>query len=295
MVANNDFSVWPAPAKLNLFLHVVGRRSDGYHLLQTVFQLIDLADSIAICVNESGEIQRNQGLHGLPPESDLAIRAARLLQQETGCKMGAQIAIKKIIPAGAGLGGGSSDAATVLVALNEMWCLGLSQRQLAVLALSLGADVPVFVHGVTAWAEGIGDLLTPIMTSENWYVVVFPNENVSTADIFLDPALTRNTPPTTIPRFLSGEPNRNDLQPPVLARYPRVAEALEWLSGFGSARMSGSGASVFVSFNDREQALALASQGPKDWNVFVTRGLRRSPLLDAVAAWRGAQADFEQT
>jgi 4-diphosphocytidyl-2-C-methyl-D-erythritol kinase len=279
--------IWPAPAKINLFLHVTGRRSDGYHLLQTVFQIVDLADVIAVEVTHDGAISRSGGLPGLAAEADLVVRAARLLQRETGCALGACIDVDKRIPAGAGLGGGSSDAATTLVALNEMWALGLDVDRLAALGLSLGADVPIFVRGRTAWAEGIGEALTPIDTPSRWYVVVFPDESVPTAGIFADPALTRDTLPTTIPRFLSGEPTRNDLQAVVVARHPRVASALEWLSGSAPARMSGSGASVFAAFAGRAQAEMVAQRCPAEWKVFVTRGLLRSPLLDAVAALRG--------
>jgi 4-diphosphocytidyl-2-C-methyl-D-erythritol kinase len=293
---------WPAPAKLNLFLHVTGRRADGYHLLQTVFQLLDLADEIRIRIDQTGVISRLKGLHGLPAEADLAVRAARLLQNASQCSLGAVIEVDKRIPAGAGLGGGSSDAATVLVALNAMWGTGLNIDDLAHLGLELGADVPVFVRGHSAWAEGVGDQLTPVALSGEWYVVIFPEEFVSTPLVFSDPALTRDTPRTTIPRLLSGASAlladsrfRNDLQPVVAARYPRVAAALEWLGRFRVARMSGSGASVFAAAVDREEANGIASQCPKEWSVFVTRGLLRSPLLDAAEAWRNGARQSGQT
>jgi 4-diphosphocytidyl-2-C-methyl-D-erythritol kinase len=303
-----DRWVWPAPAKINLFLHVIGRRADGYHSLQTMFQLIDLADSIDIRVDDSGEIQRVRGIEGLPASQDLAVRAALLLQRETGCSKGAEISIEKRIPVGAGLGGGSSDAATVLLALNTMWDTRLDVDRLARLGLYLGADVPVFVRGASAWADGVGEVLTPLAIEESWYAIVFPEEMVETAGVFADPALTRDTPQTTIPRFPSGEHTsdegfsndkeclqrgffygyefRNDLQPVVLARYPRVAAALGWLSRFGLARMSGSGGSVFLGFANRQDAFAVARQCPEEWKVFVTRGISRSPLLDAIKAWR---------
>ena len=292
-----DSWVWPAPAKVNLFLHVTGRRADGYHLLQTVFQLLDLCDSITIQVNDSGRIGRSLGLPGLAAEADLAVRAAQLLKQATRCTQGAEIGIDKRIPAGAGLGGGSSDAATVLVALNAMWGTQLKADQLAALGLALGADVPVFVHGHTAWAEGVGEALTAIETADSWYVVVFPEETVSTAVVFADLALTHTTARTTIPRLLSGacgsgasgflaDPNfRNDLQALVESRYPPVAAASKWLAGFGAARMSGSGASVFAAFADHAEARAVARQCPQGWSVFVARALPHSPLLSAVQAW----------
>jgi 4-diphosphocytidyl-2-C-methyl-D-erythritol kinase len=302
-----DRWVWPAPAKINLFLHVIGRRADGYHQLQTMFQLIDLADSIDIRIDDSGEIQRIQGLDGLPADQDLAVRAARLLQRETGSSLGAKISIEKRIPVGAGLGGGSSDAATVLTALNAMWDTRLNVDRLAALGLSLGADVPVFVRGSSAWADGVGETLTPLSLEETWYVVVFPKEMVGTAGIFADPALTRDTLQTTIPRFYSDEHNsseiasghkahlhrrffygpeyRNDLEAVVLARYPRVAAALGWLSQFGMARMSGSGSSVFVGFAAREDAMAAVQSCPQEWKIFVTRGVSSSPMLDALGAW----------
>ncbi len=297
-----DVWAWPAPAKLNLFLHVTGRRADGYHLLQTVFQLLDFADEIRIRIDQTGSISRLKGLHGLPAEVDLAVRAARLLQSASRCSLGAVIEVDKRIPAGAGLGGGSSDAATVLVALNAMWSTGLSIDELAHLGLELGADVPVFVRGHSAWAEGVGDQLTPVELSGDWYVVIFPEEFVSTSLVFSDLALTRDTPRTTIPRLLSGARAlladsrfRNDLQPVVATRYPRVAAALEWLGRFRVARMSGSGASVFAAAVDREEANGIASQCPKEWSVFVTRGLLRSPLLDAAEAWRNGARQSEQT
>jgi 4-diphosphocytidyl-2-C-methyl-D-erythritol kinase len=297
-----DSWVWPAPAKLNLFLHVTGRRADGYHLLQTVFQLLDMGDEIRLSVDTSGEISRRGGVPGLPAEQDLAVRAALMLQRATGCTMGACIDIEKRVPAGAGLGGGSSDAASVLVGLNAMWRTALSVDELALMGLGLGADVPVFVRGESAWAEGVGEQLSPIVLPEAWYVIVFPEEYVSTPLIFADPALTRDTPHTTIPRFLSGieaqhadSRFRNDLQPVVVARYPRVAAALQWLSGFGAARMSGSGASVFIAVMDRNEAQHIAARCPLEWKVFVTRGLLRSPLLDAVVAWRSEAGQSGQT
>lgn len=277
---------WPAPAKLNLFLHVIGRRHDGYHLLQTLFQIIDLADSVRLRVTDDGQIRRLEGLADVAPDQDLAVRAAHLLKTASGVEWGADISVLKQIPVGAGLGGGSSDAATVLVALDAMWGTDLGVDRLAALGASLGADVPVFVRGNTAWAEGIGDQLTPVMLERRCYVVVFPDEWVSTASIFSDSALTRDTLPTTIPRLLSGEITHNDLQAVVCARHPRVADALNWLGGFAPARMSGSGSAVFAQCADRVSAEAIARQCPQAWQVFVVEGVQQSPLLHAVKAWR---------
>lgn len=287
MMPDSELSQWPAPAKLNLFLHIVGRRDDGYHLMQTVFQLVDLADRIELRVTADGSIRRQLGFAGVMPSDDLAVRAARSLQQATGCQLGAEIWVHKQIPAGAGLGGGSSDAATVLLALNALWKTGLSAGELLELGRTLGADVPVFIAGESCWAEGIGDQFMPLALPDCWYVVVYPDELVNTASVFADPALTRNTPHTTIPRLLSGEPTHNDLQAVVCARSPRVAAALDWLQGYSEARMSGSGSAVFARFADSAEAEAVARQCPSQWQVFVARGLPRSPLHQALEAWHG--------
>lgn len=281
-------SVWPAPAKINLFLHVTGRRLDGYHQLQTIFQIVDLADEITLELDSSGEISRNNLLEGVAAETDLTVRAARLLQQNTHTLLGVRIGIRKRIPMGAGLGGGSSDAASVLVALNEIWQTGLSQHELATLGLQLGADVPVFIFGRSAWGEGIGEELQSINLPESWLVIVFPMQSVRTGEIFADRGLTRSTPQTTIDRFLAGESTRNDLQAIVCARYPSVAKALSWLSMFASARMSGSGSSVFASFTSQQQAKKVALQCPQKWQAFVARGIAVSPLHAAILAWREA-------
>ena len=286
---------WPAPAKLNLFLHVLGRRADGYHRLQTLFQIVDLCDQICLRPRLDGRIERIDPLPGVPAESDLAVRAAGALRAACGVHCGVSIAIDKRIPIGAGLGGGSSDAATVLVALNEIWKTGLTVDALAQIGLGMGADVPVFVRGDTAWAEGIGDQLHKIHLSEGWYVIVYPNETVSTAEIFADPALTRNTPPTTIPRFLSGAATRNDLEAPVRQRYPAVAAASDWLGQFASARMSGSGSSVFAAIGSQQQAASIAARCPAQWQAFAVRGCAASPLQEAVRQWRLQQASAEQS
>ena len=251
-----------APAKLNLFLHVIGRRPDGYHLLQTVFRLIDLSDSLDIDTRRDGEIVRDTDMLGVAHDDDLVVRAAKALQQHTGCKLGAQIRVRKRIPSGAGLGGGSSDAATVLIALNRLWQTGLSRQELMQLGLSLGADVPVFIFGQNAFAEGIGEKLTALELPEQAYLVVQPAQHVPTQGIFQDPDLTRNTDPVKIMDFSGRQTvtglgfGRNDLQPVVLKRYPVVQQALDWLnqtelsaSGF-KARMTGSGSCLFISFPD---------------------------------------------
>ncbi len=286
-MAAETISVWPAPAKINLFLHVLGRRADGYHRLQTVFQLIDLCDRVRIEPTGDGRIARRGELASIGAEDDLSLAAARLLQRASGTGQGALIGLDKCIPIGAGLGGGSSDAATVLVALNRLWGLGLDSVALATLGLKLGADVPLFVHGHSAWAEGVGEQLQPLALPEAWYVVVFPGVSVSTREVFGDPALTRDTPPTTIPRFLSGEATRNDLQPRVVARCPQVAAALAWLAQFAPARMSGSGSAVFAQLATREQGLDVVRRCPLAWQAFVVRGLSVSPLGQAVSAWPG--------
>ncbi|MGD9583700.1 MAG: 4-(cytidine 5'-diphospho)-2-C-methyl-D-erythritol kinase [Lysobacterales bacterium] len=286
-MAAEVLSVWPAPAKINLFLHVLGRRADRYHRIQTVFQLVDLCDRVLIQPSDDGRIERYGELASVRADQDLSLTAARLLQQASGSRKGARIGLDKRIPIGAGLGGGSSDAATVLVGLNRIWGLGLDTVTLAALGLQLGADVPLFVHGRSAWADGIGEQLLPIALPEAWYVVIFPGVAVSTPEVFNDPALTRDTPPTTIPRFLSGEATRNDLQAPAVARCPEIGAALAWLDRFAPARMSGSGSSVFARVAMREQGDAVVRRCPPAWQSFVVRGLSASPLVQADAAWLG--------
>ena len=271
-------SVWPAPAKLNLFLRITGRRSDGYHELQTAFQFIDLCDEISIRVRPDGRICRPRGLKGLPEDQDLVVRAARLLQEETGSGLGADLMVDKRIPAGGGLGGGSSDAATVLTALNKLWGTGLTQAELATLGGRLGADVPVFVAGESAWAEGIGDRLTPIEFPRSWYLVIHPGIAVPTEEIFSAPELTRNSPPIKIPSFLS-RGDRNDCVSVVRRKYAEVGLALDWLGQFGDARLTGTGACVFSEFETRDEAGRALGQLPAQWRGFVARGLNRSPLL----------------
>jgi 4-diphosphocytidyl-2-C-methyl-D-erythritol kinase len=272
---------WPAPAKLNLFLHVTGRRPDGYHELQTLFQLIDLCDTVAIRVGDDGRIERPSGPVGVDPDSDLTVRAAKALQGATGCRMGASIRITKRIPMGGGLGGGSSDAATVLLALNHLWQCGLSVDELARLGLPLGADVPVFVRGSSAWAEGVGERLEPVELPERWYVVIHPGVAVPTKDVFQSPELTRNTPVITIRAFfgpggLAG--SRNDCEPVVRALYPEVADSLSWLEKFAPARLTGTGSCIFAAFGSAIEAERVAARAPDRWRAFVARGLNVSPV-----------------
>ncbi|MGH8120911.1 MAG: 4-(cytidine 5'-diphospho)-2-C-methyl-D-erythritol kinase [Gammaproteobacteria bacterium] len=273
---------WPAPAKLNLFLHVVGRRPDGYHLLQTVFQFIDYCDLIDFSVRADGKLVRQANYTDIPADADLVMRAAAVLKTEAGCRLGAAIAVNKRLPVGGGLGGGSSDAATTLVALNRLWELNLSREDLAGIGLRVGADVPVFVRGHAAWAEGVGEKLTPVTPEECWYLVIHPGIHVPTAEIFGAADLTRTTPATTIRDFLEAG-GHNDCEPVVRRRYPAVAEALDWLGGFGKTQMTGTGSCIFAAFGSREQAHQIYTGMPDKWRGFIARGLNRSPLLERLA------------
>ena len=279
---------WPAPAKINLFLHVTGRRADGYHLLQTLFQFVDHGDDIAIAVRDDGDVRRLNALPGVEPEQDLVVRAARMLQQASGCAAGADLAVTKRLPMGGGLGGGSSDAATVLVALNEMWGTGLDVDTLAALGLKLGADVPVFVRGVSAWAEGVGEILTPCPAEEGPILIVTPDCHVDTRHVFTDPQLTRDTPAMTM-RGFSLAATRNDCEPVTRRLYPAVGAALDWLGQHAPARMSGTGASVYAFFADAAQARAVARQVPAPWAAFCAERRNCSPLLDAVERFRAGR------
>ena len=278
-------AAWPAPAKLNLFLHVTGRRADGYHELQTVFQLIDLADSLFFEPRRDGDIRRLTGPAAVPAAEDLCLQAARRLREAGGATLGVGIRLEKRIPVRGGLGGGSSDAATTLVALNEIWGLRLPLEQLAEIGLSLGADVPLFVHGRSAWAEGVGELLTPLELAERHYAVVFPGVGIATAEVFQAPELTRKTPKTTIRGFLRAG-GHNDCEPVVTGRSPEVRRALAWLAARGDARLTGTGSSVFAAFADRGAAEAALVGLPAEWRAFVARGLDRSPLQERLAAER---------
>ena len=279
----NDETLWPAPAKLNLFLHVTGRRPDGYHELQTVFQLIDLCDTIAISVREDGRIERPDGPQGVDPESDLTVRAARALQAATGCGLGATLRVRKRIPMGGGLGGGSSDAATVLLGLNELWGCRLPVDELATLGLPLGADVPVFVRGSSAWGQGVGEDLQPLELPESWYVVIHPGVAVGTRDVFQSPELTRNSPVITIRAFFQSG-GRNDCEPVVRARFPEVADALDWLGRFAPARLTGTGSCIFAPCATAIDAERLAARVPDRWTSYVARGLNVSPVHELLRA-----------
>ena len=268
---------WPAPAKINLFLHVTGRRSDGYHLLQTAYQFLDWGDELRFTSRDDGVIRLTTPLPGVPEHQDLTVRAAALLQRHGGGTWGADIALEKRMPMGAGLGGGSSDAATTLLVLNRLWGLNLPVEQLADMGLQLGADLPVFVHGRAAWAEGVGERLTPLTLPEPWYVVVVPPCHVSTSEIFTAPELTRNAPPLTIPAFLSGA-GSNMCEAVVCRRYPEVGRALAWLRGYAPARMSGTGSAVFAAFADRTSAQTVAEAVPTQWEIFTAQGRNFSPL-----------------
>jgi len=272
---------WPAPAKLNLLLHIVGRRDDGFHELQTVFQFLTLGDWLYFDVHQPPGVRLAGQPAGVPASADLCVRAAALLLETTDSKAGVMIYNDKHLPVGGGLGGGSSDAATTLVVLNRLWGLGLSPEVLARLGLTLGADVPVFVHGHAAWAEGVGERLTPVTPPEAWYLVLVPPVSVSTAAIFSDPGLTRDTPRTKIPDLLSGA-GHNDCEAVVCRRYPEVAAAIDWLDRFAPARLTGTGGCVFAAFETQADAQAVAVQLPADWSGFVTRGINRSPLLTAM-------------
>ena len=277
---------WPAPAKINLFLHVTGRRPDGYHELQTVFQFLEFGDSIGFALREDGRIVRAGAHSGIPEDQDLVIRAARVLQAAHAPQAGVTIRVDKHIPLGGGLGGGSSDAATTLVALNRLWGLGLDTQTLAALGLGLGADVPVFVHGQAAFAEGVGERLTPVDLPESWLLIVHPGIAVSTRQVFEHPDLTRNTPPTTIRAFLAGT-GGNDCEAVVRKLHPGVAAAIDWLRAHGDARMTGTGSCIFLRFESESGARAVLDRLPEGWRGFVTRGRNRSPLLDRLAADAG--------
>jgi 4-diphosphocytidyl-2-C-methyl-D-erythritol kinase len=275
----------PAPAKLNLFLHVTGRRPDGYHLLQTLFQLIDVGDTLHFEVRDDGVIHRSTEIAGVPEESDLIIRAARLLQSASGPtaskkSLGANIAIDKRLPMGGGLGGGSSDAATALIALNHLWETGLTRAELMALGLQLGADVPFFIFGKNAFAEGVGEKLTPVTTPDRWFVVIEPGVSVPTAAIFSAPELTRNTKPVKIADFSGTEFcfGENDLQTVASRLFPPVADAIKWLANFGNAKMTGSGACVFCSFAHERAADEVLAQVPGCWKAWKARAIAAHPL-----------------
>lgn len=304
--ALQDFSrlpAWSAPAKLNLFLHITGQRPDGYHELQTVFQFINFGDVLRFALRTDGQLHRVNDVPGVPEDDDLIIRAARLLQVETGCTRGVDIHIEKNLPMGGGLGGGSSDAATTLVALNELWGLGIDENRLAALGLQLGADVPVFVRGRAAWAEGVGEKLEPVNLPEPWFVVLVPNVSVSTAELFVDPQLTRDAQPIKIRDYLSwvgsvGAENisgalfyptescqgegrlGNVFEPLVRAKYREIDAALTALMQLAPARLTGTGGCIFAAFAEESQARKVAEQLAGRWQTIVAAACNRSPLFN---------------
>ena len=269
----------PAPAKLNLFLHVVGRRADGYHLLQTAFRLLDWGDSLDFIRRDDGVIRRTTDIAGIAPEHDLIVRAARLLQAHTGCQLGADIGVHKVLPMGGGIGGGSSDAATTLIALNRLWQTGLRRAELQALGLQLGADVPVFIFGRDAFAEGVGEALQSLALAPAWYVLVSPGVSIPTAEIFGAGDLTRNTPLIRMPDFAVST-TRNDLQAVACKRYPQVQSAIDWLEQHAPARMTGSGSCVFAEVASAQDAKWVAAQCPPAWTAWKVRSSSRHPLFE---------------
>ncbi len=267
----------PAPAKLNLMLHILGRRDDGYHELQTLFQFLDYGDELEFAVRDDGIIQLHSDLHDVPHDSNLIVKAARQLQKMSGSTLGADIWLHKVLPMGGGIGGGSSDAATTLLALNHLWSLGCSPDQLAELGLKLGADVPVFVRGHAAFAEGVGERLTPVEPPEPWYLVLVPQVSVSTAEIFSDPLLTRDSAPIKVRPVLEGN-SRNDCQPVVERRYPAVRNALNLLGKFTEARLTGTGSCVFGAFPSKAEADRVSHLLAETLTGFVAKGSNISML-----------------
>ncbi|MCP4696849.1 MAG: 4-(cytidine 5'-diphospho)-2-C-methyl-D-erythritol kinase [Gammaproteobacteria bacterium] len=269
----------PAPAKLNLFLRITGRRADGYHSLQTVFQFINLCDALHFSMREDGQLHCVSDAPGLAPAQDLTMQAAQRLKQASGTPLGADIRVEKKIPMGGGLGGGSSDAATALLALNRLWQLGFSRQLLAVMGKELGADVPVFVFGRAAWAEGVGELLTPLDTlPEPWYLLIHPGCHVSTAEVFSLQQLTRDAQPVKMSDFLTGRNGGNDCETAVRSRYPEVGDALDWLNTYAPARLTGTGACVFAAFADQSRAKAALALLPRKWQGWVVQGMNSSPV-----------------
>lgn len=273
----NETNRYLAPGKLNLFLHINGRRDDGYHELQTLFQFIDFADELAIDVTPCGPIKFQTAIAGINTADNLIVKAANMLKAYSQTKHGAQIDLLKKLPMGAGIGGGSSDAATTLMVLNKLWKLDLPLSELAVIGRKLGADVPIFIFGQAAFAEGIGDVMTPAKIDERWYLLLIPKVAVSTAEVFCDPELPRNTPKFDLTQFNYNE-TRNDCQTIVAKNYPKVAQALQWLVEYAPARMTGTGSCIFAPFTDEQTARAAATRCPMEFSARICRGLNRSPL-----------------
>ncbi|MEO8367061.1 MAG: 4-(cytidine 5'-diphospho)-2-C-methyl-D-erythritol kinase [Pseudoxanthomonas sp.] len=278
------WSTWPAPAKLNLFLQITGRREDGYHCLQTVFRLLDWGDSLKLRVRDDGLIVRHgESAKGVAEAQDLAVRAAELLKKDSKIDKGADIVVEKRIPAGGGFGGGSSDAATVLVALNRLWGLGFDLDRLAGLGLRLGADIPVFVRGYNAWAEGVGETLTPIQLPCAWYVLADPGIHIPTEELFQAPDLTRNAAPAKIADFVSGKLLGNAFEPVLRRREPAIQAVFAALSRIGTARLTGSGSGCFVEFSDRASAESALAELPRGLRAWIAAGVDRSPLHVSLA------------
>ena len=288
----SSYQFWPAPAKLNLFLQITGQRDDGYHNLQTVFQFLDVADRLRFVVRDDGKIVRKTDNEGVKPDDDLVIKAAKALQQATDTRQGADIYLQKILPMGGGVGGGSSDAATSLVVLNHLWDTGLNVGELAKIGLDLGADVPVFIHGHAAFAQGVGEQLEEISPVESWFLVVQPEVNVSTAEIFNNSQLTRDCPAIRICDLQIGTTNEarifdelgNVFEPVVAKQYPEIAEVIQYLRKYANARLTGTGACVFATFASKEEAEQVLNKLPDHWTAFVAKGLNRSPLQVMLAA-----------
>ena len=274
----SGWSQWPSPAKLNLFLRIVGRRSDGYHLLQTVFQLLDWGDTVALRLRADSRIVRHRGAAGVLPHEDLMVRAALALREASGCVRGVDIDVDKQIPLGGGFGGGSSNAASVLVGLNCLWELGLSEDALADIGLKLGADVPVFVRGRSAFAEGVGEELTPLQLPERWFLLVYPGFGLPTAELFCAEDLTRDALPTTISDFLSGSVHGNAFEPVLRKRSERIAAVLDWLAAFGLPHVTGTGAGLFLVFDNPAHANMVRMQVPPQWRAWVAKGVNSSAL-----------------
>lgn len=286
-----DTTTWPSPAKLNLFLYITGRNDNGYHQLQTLFQFVDYGDELTITANDSGKITLAPDIPGVKTHDNLIWRAATALAKATNCPFGAEISIDKILPMGGGIGGGSSNAATVLVALNHLWRTRLSSDQLADIGLQLGADVPVFVRGFAAFAEGVGEILSPAQPEEKWYLVVRPPVSIATVDIFTHPDLTRNTPKRDLATLLQ-QKYENDCEKIVRLQYPEVDKQLSWLLQYAPSRLTGTGSCIFSEFHNRKSAEKVLSKLPDNVSAFIAKGCNRSPLLETLAKYQLAHTQF---
>ena len=275
--------VWrlPAPAKLNLFLHITGKREDGYHNLQTIFQILDYSDEVTLSLRQDGLINRTSGLSDVPPEQDLIVKAAQALKDHTGTSYGANVGVEKRLPVGGGIGGGSSDAATTLLGLNAMWQCDLNKTDLLAIAATLGADVPVFVNGYSAWAEGIGEQLTVLNLPELWYLVIHPGVFISTAKLFSSEVLTRDKAILRIRDFPDAD-NENVFESVVRKTHSEVDKSLNWLSNYSAARMTGTGSCLFASFESRQEAEDVLKQVPVEWSAFIAKAVNKSPVFEAL-------------